>query len=161
MPTTYQTKKRITKYALTVVLLLVPTSAAVLSAEGFCFDRWRFLSDAEMIEPVVRTLAEQNQMAIDSTESAIREFLRGNPYCCAVDRHPDRRNWLDVLTGWNIAEVEVNFEMNPKRTYLRGENFYKRYVSVSACGKFLRYGRGTSTATLETADGQAKPTAKR
>jgi hypothetical protein len=151
-------RKRLIKYALTTVLLLTPITATVLSYNGFCFSQGRFLSDAEMIEPAVRALAENNYMSIDSSEGSVKDFLVRNPDCCAVDRYPDRRSSLDVLTGWNISEIEVNFESNPKFLSRQNyEKYYKRYVSVSACGKFLKYGPGTSTPTLEKPNRLAAP----
>jgi hypothetical protein len=141
---------RMAKYAVATALAILAFVAFGISNEGFCFTQWRFLNDRELIEVTVRTLAEQGQMAIDSSPSSVKEFLNRNPDCCAVDRHPAWRTWLDVMTGWNTLEVEVNFEMNPKRDYSLGENYYKRWISVSACGKFLKYGPGTTTRTLET-----------
>jgi hypothetical protein len=146
------TRKKIIKYVFMAMLLLAPSAATVMSYHGFCFSQGRFLNDTEMIEPTVRALAEDKDMNIDSSPDAIKDFLQRNPDCCAVDRYPDWRGWLDVVTGWNTSEVEVNFERNPKRLSRENyEKYYKRYVSVSACGNVLKRGPGTSTPTLETA----------
>lgn len=145
-------RKTLIKVTLAIVLLLMPITAALLSDSGFCFSQSRFLSDEEMIKPAVRVLAQGDYMSIASSEDSINDFLRRNPDCCAVNRYPSLRTWLDVLTGWNTSEIEVNFERNPK--FMSAENFekyYKQYVYVSACGEFLKRGPGTSTPTLENA----------
>jgi len=145
-------RKALIKFALAGVLLLTPMTAALLSHSGFCFSQSRFLTDADVIGPAVRALAQGGYMSIGSSEDSVNDFLRRNPDCCAVNRYPSVRTWLDVLTGWNTSEIEVNFERNPK--FLSAENFekyYKQYVYVSACGEFLKRGPGTSTPTLEKA----------
>jgi hypothetical protein len=143
---------KLTKYlAALLLLMLVPTSGAALSYYGFCFRHARFLSDAEIIESAVHGIADSKRMTIDSSDASVKDFLRRYPKCCAVDRHPPLRSWADVLSGWNIAEVEVNYERNLQRPASQAGNFYKQYASVSACGEFLKYRYGTSTPTLETA----------
>ena len=142
--------KRLIKCTLATALLLTPITGAVLSYHGFCFSQGRFLGDAGMIAPAVLALAENKYITIGSSYASAVDFFRRNPDCCAVDRYPAKRMWLDVLTGWNISEIEVNFERNPKD--LSAENFlkyYKQYISVSSCGDVLKYGPGTSTSTLE------------
>jgi hypothetical protein len=139
------------KYVLATVLVIVAITAMQFSYEGLCFSHWRFLSDAEMIEPAVRALGRENYIRIDPIDA--KDFLLRNPDCCSVNRYPAQRMWLDVVTGWNISEIEVNFERNPK--FLSAENYekyYKQYISVSACGEVLKRGPGTSTHTLEKAD---------
>jgi len=142
--------KRLLGYALVIAIIAMP-AAVLLSQQGFCFAQARFVSDAEMIEAAVRGIAGSNRMAIDASDAAIKAFLRSNLNCCAVDRQPGRRTFVDVLTGWNIAEVEVNYERSSARPSLQTERYYKHYVSVSACGEFLKTDHGTATPTLETA----------
>jgi hypothetical protein len=140
--------QRLIRYVLLVAIFAIP-AAVLLSYEGFCFDRARFVGENEMIEAAVRGIAGSNRMAIDASDAAIKDFLRGNPNCCAVDRHPRGRSLLDVVTGWNVAEVEVNYERSSARAS-RAEPYYKQFVSVSSCGQFLKSRYGTGTSTLET-----------
>ena len=142
---------KIWKYVLTIVLLLVPATGAVLSYRGFCFGQARFLSDTELIKSTVQTLAGKNLMIIDSSDFAIQQFFHSFPNCCSVDRFPDERKLIDVLTGWNTAKVEVNFERSKKYSSVSGEKYYKEFVSVSACGEVLKITHGTGTPTLEIA----------
>lgn len=112
-----------------------------LSSQGYCFGEMRYLTDGELIAGAVRHL--KRDISFDGSEQAIQKFYEKNPNCCDVDRKPARRSLLDELTGWNFAEVEVNFERIG-----RGSMGYRSYVSVSACGEGLK-SFGESTKTLE------------
>jgi hypothetical protein len=89
-------------------------------------------------------------MAIDASEVSIHDFLKNNPQCCQVNRYPDYRGMLDLLVGWNVPEIEVNFEMDPNRPAWRSNRYYKQFVAVNTCGKLIKTGRGIESSTLET-----------
>ena len=121
----------------------------VLSFQGLCVTRVGFLSDQELIASAVKSLAADGVMQIGPTDAAVSDFLKKHPTCCSVDRHPQSRNVLDVLTGWNYSEAEINFESSVKRAAAIGAQYYKQWIRIDACGKVLTYPAGTATLTLE------------
>jgi hypothetical protein len=56
-----------------------------------------------------------------------------------------------IAAGWNTQEVEVNHELNPQCNFSPNANYVKRWVSISACGQFLRYRRSTTTQSIANA----------
>jgi hypothetical protein len=123
----------------------------VLSFQGFCLTQLRFASDQELIASAVKSLAADGVMLIEPSDSAVADFLRDHPTCCSIDRHPASRNALDVITGWNYSEVEINFEASAQRAAAARARYYKQWMRVDACGNVLTYPAGTGTSTLETA----------
>lgn len=90
-------------------------------------------------------------MAIDDSEEAIQKFLKDNPRCCEVNRYPSYRGMLDLLIGWNMPEVEINYERHPERPAWMTLRYDKAFAIVSTCGEFVKlYQSGTDTDSLET-----------
>ncbi|UVH55101.1 hypothetical protein NWF24_19915 [Variovorax paradoxus] len=137
--------------------IVVVASAALLVAcswgywrlmdSGYCVSKMRYLDDRELIESAIRH--EIFQMNIEANPEAIARFLQANETCCGVDRHPDwRRTWVDTLTGFNYAEVTLNFEKKQTEVSQGARRFYKSLVAVDACGPALK-SIGTDTTALE------------
>ncbi|WGT65758.1 hypothetical protein [Variovorax paradoxus] len=134
--------------AVSVLLLIACTWGYWrLMDSGFCVSKMRYLDDRELIESAIRH--ELFQMNLETNPEAIASFLQANKSCCGVDRHPDwRRTWFDTLTGFNYAEVTLNFEKKQTEASQGMRRFYKSLVAVDACGPALK-SIGTDTATLE------------
>lgn len=120
---------------------------------GYCISQMRYLSDRELIESALRREASYDGlMLIDGSEESIQDFLQKYPKCCGVDRHPPTRNVFDVMTGFNISEVELNYERKGTPEQIKNWGKYrKNFISVDACGPVLKTAYGTSTETLENA----------
>jgi hypothetical protein len=119
---------------------------------GYCISQMRYLSDRELIESALRREAAEEQMLIDGSEKSIRNFLQKHPKCCGVNRHPPNRNVFGVMTGFNISEVELNYERRGTPEQIKSwGRYHKNYVSVDACGPVLKTAYGTGTETLENA----------
>ena len=127
----------------TIAAASVAVCTWYLLDSGFCFSQMRYLSDKELIVEAIRY--NTDNMKIDGTDESIEEFLKQNPKCCNVDRHPDTRSLLDVCFGFNVSEVLLNYEQ--RKPHFPSEPFYENYFSVSACGTVLKrkYGMGHST----------------
>jgi len=119
---------------------------------GYCVSQMRYLSDRELIESALRHEAAENKMLIDGSEESIRDFLQKHPRCCSVDRHPPTRIILDVMTGFNISHVELNYERRgtPEQLMNWGR-YHKNYIAVDACGPVLKPAYGSGTDILENA----------
>jgi len=137
-------RSRLTWAAAFVIALV---GAWCLLDSGFCFSKMRYLSDKELIAEAIRYNA--NDMKTDTTDEAIDAFLKQNPRCCEVDRHPSTRNFLDVCSGFNISEVTLNYERKALKTPL--EPFYQIDVAISACGEALKRTRGMGYSMLQEA----------
>jgi hypothetical protein len=132
---------------LTLGTVLIAPAACVwyLLDSGFCFSQMRYLSDKELIVEAIRYNA--NDMKIDGTDASIETFLKQNPKCCSVDRHPSTRNFLDVCTGFNISEITLNYETRNTKPVI--EPFYQVDISIGSCGEALKRKRGMSYPTLQ------------
>jgi hypothetical protein len=122
--------------------LVVGTWVWLMSA-GFCFSQMRYLSDHELIASAIRT--DETRMNVDNTDAAIAAFIAANPNCCEVIRYPASRSILDVVAGFNIAEVSITY-LDPYRTESTPEPYYLSYVAVEACGRGIKQVRGTGLA---------------
>lgn len=134
------------KLTLGTALVALAACAWYLLDSGFCFSQMRYLSDKELIVEAIRYNA--NDMKIDGTDASIETFLKQNPKCCSVDRHPSTRNFLGpigVCLGFNYSEVVLNYEKKKPSI----EPFYERYISISACGKQPNGEYGMSHLTLQ------------
>jgi hypothetical protein len=161
-PISNRDQKRGVKWWLMLIFLWMPLGLTglnmVVSANGVCISQARYWTDDELIEVAVRHLAQERysnqrkRMTIDGTEESILEFLRDNPLCCEVNRYPHYRGMLDLLTGWNMPEVEVNYKKD--FVWITSQNYtayYKQPTMVSTCGEFVKASQGgTGTDTLET-----------
>ena len=131
--------------------------AVATQAAGVCVKQMRFWTDAELILVAVQANAgvtyrdldgrQWRPMAIEPTSESIDTFLKENPRCCSVDRSPDYRGILDVLFGWNIPEVELNYERNRNDPHWSAERYYTQFVAVSTCGEFVKVTKGIGSAT--------------
>lgn len=162
---------------LPVIFLWIPLTLAggnmVFGLAGVCASQLRKWTDDELIEVAVRKLAKAGfqdegrvwrEMAIEDTEPSIQKFLRDNPRCCEVTRIgglSDLTGWnvsemirisglLDILAGWSVSEVEVNYELNPDRPPSWINRYYKNVILVNTCGDILGTTRGMSSETPET-----------
>jgi hypothetical protein len=131
------------RMVITTIFALVIGWWWYLLDSGFCFSQMRYLSNKELIVEVIRYNADN--MKIDGTDESIEAFLKQNPKCCYVDRHPSSRNFLDVCFGFNVSGVLLNYEQ--RKPSFPSEPFYENYIAVSACGTALKreYGMGHST----------------
>ena len=159
-----QNRKSSLKKWLTPIFLWIPIAVAtgnmVVSVAGVCISQASYWTNDELIEVAVREHAKlrysdgtktMKEMAIDETEEAVQQFLKDNPKCCAVDRNPHYRGFLDFLVGWNTPEVEVNYQRHPDSFNFKSNNsYYQKYFTISTCGEFIKSGRGMSTDILET-----------
>jgi hypothetical protein len=114
-----------------------------LMSAGFCFSQMRYLSDHELVVSAVRFKA--SRMNLDGADASIETFLAANPRCCEVDRHPAARSLLDVLAGFNIAEVSITY-LDPYSPHRTIEPYYLSYVAVEACGRAVKQARGIGLA---------------
>ena len=109
---------------------------------GYCFSKGRVLKDQEFIRSTVGFLTPR--MEIEQTEDSVLHFLAQYPNCCSVDRHPETRTWLDVVTGFNVSWVSVTYPDPMKRS--AKEPFYESIVAVESCGKPLRWMAGITAS---------------
>ncbi len=115
---------------------------------GYCVSQMRYLSNEELIVKAIRYNADD--MKIDGSDASITEFLKKNPKCCYVDRHPSSRKFfepLGVCFGFNYSEVTLNYEKANPRSLT--EPFYENYISISACGDKPHSDYGMSHSTLQ------------
>lgn len=151
-------RKSLTRWLLAIFVwlpLAFATGNMVVSSNGVCISQMRYWTDDELIEVAVRELAHTRYqsykpMAVADSEASIQEFLKNNPQCCEVDRYPSYRGMLDLLVGWNVPEIEVNYERDARRPATETNRFYKQFVAVNTCGEVMKTGRGIDSATLET-----------
>jgi hypothetical protein len=115
----------------------------VADERWFCFSQMRYLSDHELVVSAVRFKA--SRMNLDGADASIETFLAANPRCCEVDRHPAARSLLDVLAGFNIAEVSITY-LDPYSPHRTIEPYYLSYVAVEACGRAVKQARGIGLA---------------
>jgi hypothetical protein len=131
-----------------VILMLVALAALGKKLEdGYCVSQGRILEDEEMIVAALNAIIRQEELKPGTG----KEYLKRNPNCCSVNRHPDRRMLIDILTRDNFSEVEINYKVPDYDKKHIGAEFYMSRSSVSTCGKFIREAYGMSTSTLEKA----------
>jgi hypothetical protein len=133
------------KQTLTASLIVVATGVWYLLDSGFCFSQMRYVSDKEHIVQAIRY--NMTDMGIDGANESIEAFLKKNPTCCSVNRHPSSRNFLDVCFGFNVSEVTLNYEERARNRSI--EPFRQVDISVSACGEALKQKRGMNYSTLQ------------
>jgi hypothetical protein len=141
--------KKITWIVIATLLALAIGCWWYLMDAGFCFSQLRYLNDKELIVEAIRYNAAN--MQINGTSESIEEFLKQNPKCCYVDRHPSSRKFLEPLAvclGFNYSEVTLNYKQSKPHSV--SEPFYENYISISACGANPRSVYGTSHSTLQT-----------
>lgn len=155
-----QNKKKWLRTSLSAIFLWIPLTLAggnmVLGLAGVCVSPLGYLTKDELIEVAVRKLAKSGfqyegrvwrEMAIEDSEPSIQTFLRDNPRCCDAIR---TGGLLELLAGWSVSEVEVNYERNPDRPPSWRNRYYQQFIYVNSCGEVLKTGRGIDAATLET-----------
>ena len=155
-----QTKRAWLRTSLFVIFLWIPLTLAggniVLGLAGVCLSPLNQLTKDEVIEIAVREHAKTQfqyegrlwrEMAIEDSEPAVQKFLRDNPRCCDALRSG---GLLELLAGWSVWEVELNYERNADRPASRSNAYYQQYIYVHACGKVLKTASGFSSETLET-----------
>ncbi|MBA3594396.1 MAG: hypothetical protein H0W47_11445 [Polaromonas sp.] len=155
-----QKKRTWLRTSLFVIFLWIPLTLAggnmVLGLAGVCVSPLSYLTKDELIEIAVRERAKAEfqyegrlwrEMAIEDSEPSIQKFLRDNPRCCDARR---TGGLLELLAGWSVSQVEVNYERNQDRPPLRKDRYYQIFIAINSCGKVLESGSGMSSETLET-----------
>lgn len=141
------------------VFIAIPLCALAaflaLQAGGVCVKQGRYWTDAQLIEVAVnhqvalsyRDLKGREWRAMQIEESPEAAFLKNHPNCCSVDRAPDYRGILDVVSGWNAPEVRVTYERNRGDPNWGAEPFYTQWLAVSTCGAVLKSTKGWGSKT--------------
>ena len=154
-----QEKKTWLRTLLSVIFLWIPLTLAggnvVLGLAGVCMSPLSYLTKDEIIEVAVRSLPKEklqsnsqawNAMNTNDSEESLQKFLRDNPRCCDAMR---TGGLLELLAGWSMYEVEVNYERSPDRPSSHTEPFYQQYILVNSCGKVIKSAHGMSYKTPE------------
>lgn len=142
---------RVFEAACIAVALLLSGSVA-LQNTGICMAQMRYWNDSELIAAAVKVNATRSLrnetgrtwsvMNIDGSDDSIAQYLKDNPNCCSVNRWPSYRGLLDVVVGWNVPEVELNYERSAADPRWADEPYYKIFISVSTCGTVMKFNRG-------------------
>lgn len=150
-------KKTWLRTSLFAIFLWIPLTLAggnvILGLAGVCLSPLSYLTKDELIEIAVRERATAQfryegrvwrEMAIEDSGPAVQKFLRDNPRCCDAIR---TGGLLELLAGWSVSEVEVNYERNADRPASRRDPYYQKLIVVNSCGKVLKTGSGWSSET--------------
>ena len=126
--------------AAAAVLLFV----AVLNLSGFCFRKFSFLSEADLIERAIASRANEISDFADAnvavTSESVRAYVTRHPNCCAVtDRSWLPGNLLNDLTGFKSTLVRVDYALSKARVEgSPGEgSFFEALVQLSSCGEVV------------------------
>lgn len=109
----------------------------LLNAFGFCFQKFRFLSNREIVEFAVLNQSARMADFPTNAENPARAYIEAHSGCCSVSREdPFDSSFLENLFGHKVAIVRVQFEMS--RRYVDQApsegKFYDAYVKVGSCG---------------------------
>lgn len=133
---------------LSIVALIFAVSACG-SDRRVCASLNRALSDEELFRVVVRQQIASGRLNLADDDQAFQEFLRRNPRCCGVDRHPPPTSWISRVLDYDLVDVEVNFKVAEEAVKRVGP-YYEGHALIGPCGEVARL-YGTGTEALESA----------
>lgn len=118
------------------VFAIILSSLIVLYATGFCFSRFRYYSDAELIDIVIKwnlTLHKPDSER-DKIYPSLDEFHKLNPNCCRVHK---TGHWM--LSGPGAGDVIVNVHYKISDSAAR-PSYYDSHVRIGSCGNIRETG---------------------
>lgn len=144
-------KKTLLKLVVYVMVTLFITILLVLWKTGFCFSRFKYLSDQELIEMAVHHVVKttQGDITVQWIEKkdgepvrvnyepevrthfeSVQDFLEKNPYCCAIatNSKPKMFEKPDLVI---MVRYKINF-LDDKG--IERVNFRKRLYHITECG---------------------------
>jgi hypothetical protein len=117
-------------------LAIITAFAALLTAR-FCLTHFKYYSDAELIDIVIKWNLSRHEPnnERDKVYASLAEFHRLNPNCCTVYR------WQHyMLPGFGIAgDAVVNVYYKVSDTAEK-DKYYDSHVRVSSCGEIRARG---------------------
>jgi hypothetical protein len=121
-----------------VSLLMFFLAVLGLNASGFCYSKFRYYSDKDLIDAAVKSSLERHDPVGERSKmySSLEEFYRSNPACCRVHT---LNHWMlstPILRvfGYYEAVVEVYYQISDTAERYR---YYDAHVRVNACGRVL------------------------
>ena len=109
----------------------------LLNAFGFCFQRFKFLSNQEAIEFAVDSQSWRIADFPKDVKDPARVYVSAHPGCCELVReHPYGSSFLEDLLGRNVAVVRFGFELAQRyadEAPTEGR-FYDAYIRLGSCG---------------------------
>lgn len=128
-----------------------------LNFTGFCYSEWRYPSDQDLIDTVIRYEIDHIStyyLARGAKKYAsVEEFHQLNPICCRVNKWGDlqfglwRRRYVILrrVFGQEILTIELWYRFSDEEP----NKFSRAYYLIDACGK-VREGVGGGTGEYRT-----------
>lgn len=134
-------RKRVLFAMLAVALLALIGVRTYQTANGYCRNEGRYLTDNEYLNIAISL----SQSKMDFGNATLpQEYLRQYPGCCEVFRPVGA-----ALSNLFFYPIEIELNYRQRRPTNPGYPYYTQYVVLDVCGEYRRI-YGESTATLKT-----------
>ncbi len=126
-------------------LVMLLGTLGFLNASGFCFSKFRYLTEMEFVELGVsgraRYIADFPDGESAGSKEAIRAFVKAHPGCCFISKDEALASGLfQNLIGFKSTWVRVAYTLQKAELDKapKDGDFYEAFVEVTSCGTITR-----------------------